>query len=121
MATINDLFLDDNGFIACKENQTSKEWESLITELFKDWQNLKQKDKYSEGVIMVLREANELLKAERSAAKSQGWDECSKEYDEHNITWCLWNINDRVGIGNEEDYVIIYALNALIIDACFEN
>jgi hypothetical protein len=30
MPSINDLYLDDDGFIACKENQTSKEWDCLL-------------------------------------------------------------------------------------------
>lgn len=51
MATINDLFLDDNGFIACKENQTSKEWDNLLTELFRDWKQLKAEVKTLEIII----------------------------------------------------------------------
>ena len=43
MGTINDLYLNENGFIACKENQTSNEWCKLLSELFKDWKQLKAK------------------------------------------------------------------------------
>ena len=49
MATINDLYLDDNGFISCKENQTSKEWDNLLTELFKDWKKLQSELKQAKA------------------------------------------------------------------------
>lgn len=79
MATINDLYIDDNGFIACKENQTSKEWDSLLTELFKDWQNLKASNdnmdvtilNYQLDTLPTLNREIEQLKAELKAANEK--------------------------------------------------
>ena len=97
MATINDLYIDDNGFIACKENQTSKEWDSLLTELFKDWQNLKASNdnmdvtilNYQLDTLPTLNREIEQLKAELKTAKCEGFEErFFKAIDQEKVNSC---------------------------------
>ena len=73
MATINDLYLDDNGFISCKENQTSKEWDNLLTELFKDWKK---------------------LQSELKQAKAEAWDEGYKSGYSDGVTFDIEFTNE---------------------------
>lgn len=63
MATLNDLFLDDDGFLACGEPQDSKEWDALNTQLFKAW--LEQKKIIAE-LKAEIKNLNALVDASNS-------------------------------------------------------